>query len=108
MEIRVCPQCRVENPSKDSECSECGALLWEPEQASPADPPMLRECRFCGESVQWNITRCSSCGRARWNDPDDTALGRALGQAERENPQAAAGAKIFDALLKGKPLAKGQ
>lgn len=47
--------------------------------------PLMRSCRFCGERSRWDAETCESCGKERWNDPDDTALGKALGEAERTN-----------------------
>lgn len=52
-------------------------------------PPLMRECRFCTERTRWNSTTCDNCGKERWNDPDDTDLGRALGEEERTNFQVA-------------------
>lgn len=54
-----------------------------------ASKPLMRECRFCQERSRWNSNTCDNCGKERWNDPDDTELGRSLGEAERENYEAA-------------------
>jgi len=49
-----------------------------------ASQTLIRDCRFCGGQSRWNSDTCDSCGKQRWNDPDDTKLGRDLGRAERE------------------------
>ena len=54
-----------------------------------ASKPLMRDCRFCDERSRWNSNTCDNCGKERWNDPDDTAMGRALGEGERENYQIA-------------------
>jgi hypothetical protein len=54
-----------------------------------ASKPLMRDCRFCQERSRWNSNTCDNCGKERWNDPDDTDLGRSLGEAERESYQIA-------------------
>jgi hypothetical protein len=70
---------RVHWPILDEDLSAEG--LWYENQ--PENPPLFRSCRFCGERTRWDSERCDSCGKERWNDPDDTDLGRELGKAER-------------------------
>ena len=62
--------------------------------------PLMRECRFCGERTRWNSETCESCGKERWNDPDDTALGRSLGEAERETYEIALARVKMDKITK--------
>lgn len=57
---------------------------------------LMRDCRFCGERSRWNSNTCDSCGKERWNDPDDTKLGRTLGKEERENYEVALARVRFD------------
>lgn len=61
-------------------------------------PVLLRDCRFCGGQSQWSAESCDACGRERWNDPDDTELGRALGEGERRSYEAALAASRFRSL----------
>lgn len=68
-------------PEMDEHLSAEG--LWHDNQ--PENPPLFRECRFCNERTRWDSERCDSCGKERWNDPDDTKMGRALGEIERTN-----------------------
>lgn len=80
-------------PDLDEDLSAEG--LWYDNQP----PPLLRRCLLCGEETRWNSERCDSCGKERWNDPDDTKLGRELGRVERTNYEAAkAAAKMQDAV----------
>lgn len=68
-------------PDLDEDLSAEG--LWHDNQ--PEHPPLLRRCLLCGGETRWNSERCDSCGKERWNDPDDTKLGRELGKMERTN-----------------------
>jgi len=66
-------------PDLDEDLSAEG--LWY--DNLPPNPPLFRECRFCNERTRWDSERCDSCNRERWNDPDDTKMGREIGKAER-------------------------
>ena len=61
---------------------------------------LMRECRFCGERSRWDSETCESCGKERWNDPDDTKLGQALGKEERENYEIALARVRLDKVSK--------
>ena len=86
-------------PDLDEDLSAEG--LWY--DNVPQNPPLFRECRFCGERTRWDSERCDSCDRERWNDPDDTQMGRALGEAERTDYKIALAAvkmkRAFNGLL---------
>ena len=75
-----------------------GAGVWWPEtdedlRVAEIEEAMLDVRRFCGERNRWNAERCESCERERWNDPDDTELGRQLGEIERVDLEAARAAE---------------
>lgn len=59
-------------------------------------PTLVRRCRHCGAETRWNSARCEGCGKERWNDPDDTELGRSLGEEERTNYEAALAASKLE------------
>jgi len=61
---------------------------------------LIRECRFCEERTRWNSEKCDNCGKERWNDPDDTTLGQALGKEERENYEVASARVRMDKATK--------
>jgi hypothetical protein len=65
-------------------------------------PELQRPCRYCGHMNVWHARACGSCEKPRWNDPDDTRLGRELGEMERQNPDVARAAAAMDALGKKK------
>lgn len=71
--------------------------LWY--ENKPENPPLYRPCRYCNERVRWDSERCDGCGRERWNDPDDTELGRELGAMERKVYQMARARSQMDGLL---------
>lgn len=60
---------------------------------------MVRYCRFCGTGNSFDAPRCSHCKKSRWNDPDETKLGRVLGELERSDPAVARAAAKYDAAV---------
>lgn len=57
---------------------------------------VTRKCRFCGTGNALDAPKCAHCGKARWNDPDDTRLGRELGELERSDPAVGAAAAKYE------------
>lgn len=64
---------------------------------------LQRPCRFCGHENVWHAKACASCKKPRWNDPDDTQLGRELGELERQSPDVARAAEKMDGARRRKP-----
>lgn len=57
---------------------------------------MTRKCRFCGTHNAHDAAKCAHCGDERWNDPDDTRLGRQLGELERTDASVGAAAAKYE------------
>jgi len=82
-------------PELDEDLSAAG--LWYDNR--PENPPLTRPCRFCNKMTRWDGERCEGCGKERWNDPDDTEMGRELGAMERRSYEMALARSKMDKLL---------
>lgn len=76
-------------------------IIQAEKEAEEGDPERLKAlqsqaygvphltCRFCRARNVHTNDRCQGCGKRYWNDPDNTRMGRTLGESARQDPDIA-------------------
>jgi hypothetical protein len=82
----------------EEEAAAGDSTLMDELRGITKDVPVL-VCRFCQHRNLHHLEKCRNCERKYWNDPDDTKMGRTLGEEARRDPDLARAQGRYDASI---------
>jgi hypothetical protein len=61
--MKICPDCKAPNPTRQTECFSCGQSLDKPIAGSPKPGERTYSCANCGRAIPFSANACPGCGR---------------------------------------------